>query len=278
MKLGFVKMNGAGNDFVMVDNRDGSLDLTGAQIAHICDRRRGVGADGLIALVADDSLDFFMDFYNSDGGREVMCGNGSRCAAAFGASVGAGQRSEDGVRVRFRTGSGAIDATVRRNRVSVSMMDAREMLLDVPVEVASLPGRVHFMVVGTRHAVVQMDSVTSLTHDDIMELGRTLRYDPAFAPQGANVNFSSVADDGRIHLRTYEKGVEAETHACGTGSIAAAVLYAHVAGGGNERTVVQRSGDILRVGFSPVGDGATDVVMEGPVETNFEGEIEIREV
>lgn len=275
MKLSFVKMNGAGNDFVMLDNRTGGIALTAAQIAHICDRRRGVGADGLISLVAHDTHDFFMDFYNSDGGAEVMCGNGSRCTAAFGAAVGAGKREHDAVRVRFQTGSGEIDALVRGARVSVSMMDARGMLLDVPVEVASLPGRVHFMVVGTRHAVVQMDSVTSLTHDDIMELGRALRHDPAFAPQGANVNFSSVADDGRIHLRTYEKGVEAETHACGTGSIAAAVLYAHTAGAENERTVVQRSGDILQVGFSPTADGATDVVMDGPVEKNFEGEIEI---
>jgi len=275
VKLKFRKMNGAGNDFVMVDNRSGEVALDPEQIAHICDRRRGVGADGLIALVGDEALDFFMDFYNSDGGREVMCGNGGRCTAAFGASVGAGLERGGATRVRFGTGAGAIDATVTENRVSMSMMDAGEMCLDVPVEVASLPGRVHFMVVGTRHAVVQMDSVTSLTPDDIMVLGRALRNDPAFAPHGANVNFSSEAADGDIHLRTYEKGVEAETHACGTGSIAAAVLYAHTAQGASERTVVQRSGDILQVAFTPAPDGAIRVVMEGPVAVNFEGEIEI---
>jgi len=275
VKLKFRKMNGAGNDFVMIDNRMGELSLEPGQIADICDRRRGVGADGLISLVAHDQLDFFMDFYNSDGGREVMCGNGARCTAAFGAWVLGRSEGDGATRVRFGTGSGPIDASVGENSVSVSMMDAADMFLDVPVEVASLPGRVHFMVVGTRHAVVQMDSVTSLTHDDIMGLGSALRHDPAFAPQGANVNFSSVGDDGNIHLRTYEKGVEAETHACGTGSIAAAVLYAHTSGGGDERTVVQRSGDVLQVTFTRAPHGATGVVMEGPVAVNFEGEIEI---
>jgi diaminopimelate epimerase len=169
------------------------------------------------------------------------------------------------------TGSGAIDARVTGDLVSMSMMDAREMRRRIRSDVAPPGADVHFMVVGTRHAVVPLDDVTTLTADDVVRYGRALRHDPAFAPGGANVNFASLAPDGRMHLRTYEKGIEGETFACGTGSVASAVIFAHDGRVTSPVRVVQHSGDELVISFEPNADGAGKVRMEGPVRVSFRG-------
>lgn len=282
MKISFKKMNGTGNDFVIVDNRGGEVSLAAEQVARVCDRRRGVGADGLILIESSQGADFLMHFYNSDGSEAEMCGNGAMCSAAFAAAAGMGETEGERTNLRFATGSGPISARAARMggvadryRVSMEMMDAREMRLDVPVRVANRTGTVHFMVVGTRHAVVPVEDAARLTANEIEELGRLLRWDPAFAPAGANVNFVSIDEGGRIHIRTYEKGVEAETHACGTGSVAAAVVFAHQGRCASPAVVVQRSGDELGVRFELRPTGATGVYLEGPAEVNFEGTIDI---
>jgi diaminopimelate epimerase len=264
-------MNGAANDFIMVDNRRGSIQLPGGTVAGLCDRRRGVGADGLILIEPSSGNDFFMHYYNSDGGEEVMCGNGARCAAYFAAAIGLGTRDAKGTTLHFMTGSGAIDARVSGELVSMSMMDAREMRRHVPSDVAPPGAGVHFMVVGTRHAVVPLDDVTTLTAEDVIRYGRALRHDPAFGPAGANVNFASLGPDGRMHLRTYEKGIEGETFACGTGSVASAVIFAHDGRVKSPVRVVQHSGDELLISFEPDADGAVRVRMEGPVSVSFRG-------
>lgn len=277
MKLEFVKMDGAANDFIMVDNRSGAIRLSRDVVAHLCDRRRGVGGDGLILIEPAPEHDFFMHYYNADGGEEVMCGNGARCAAHFAASLGLGRKAAGEAAIHFMTGSGAIDARVAGERVSMSMMNARAMRRDLPVVVAPRKSAVHFMIVGTRHAVVPMDDVTQLTADEVFQFGRSLRYDPAFAPEGANVNFASLASDGRMHLRTYEKGVEAETLACGTGSVASAVIYAHDGLVHSPVRVVQHSGDELIISFDPSPDGAVNVRMDGPARVSFRGSADVRE-
>jgi diaminopimelate epimerase len=274
-------MNGAGNDFVVIDNRGGGISLTAADIVRVCDRRRGVGADGLILVESAEGHDCFMRFYNSDGSEERMCGNGAACTAAFAAAAGMGEAGGGRTRVCVLTGSGAVRARVvsagtpARFRSEMEMMDAVDLRLDVRVAVARIPRSLHFMVVGTRHAVVPVDDAGVLTGKEINELGRTVRWDAAFAPQGANVNCASIDGEGRIHIRTYEKGVEAETLACGTGSIAAAVAFAHAGRCESPATVVQSSRDELRVGFRLTPTGATGVTLEGPAEVNFEGAIDI---
>lgn len=277
MRLEFVKMNGAANDFVMIDGRDGSPLLTAEQIRFMCDRRRGIGADGLIVIrpPAGEDADLHMEYYNSDGFPAEMCGNGSRCTAGFGAALGLGIGKEGAVRVRLTTDSGPIDALVAGGRVRVDMMDARALRRDIPVRVAQSEKIVHFMIVGTRHAVMIVDEARELTTSDIMELGRTIRNDPAFGPVGANVNFASVDVGGTVHLRTYEKGVEEETHACGTGSVASAVVLAHLGRLESPATVLQRSGDELNVSFELAPEGAKDVTLEGPVAVNFAGSLEL---
>jgi diaminopimelate epimerase len=275
VKIEFTKMNGAANDFVMVDDRARSLDLSPGQIRHICNRRRGVGGDGLILIQSDPDCDFHMDYFNADGLPAEMCGNGSRCSAHFGASLGLGHRGGEGMILRFSTDSGPIDAVVAGERVTMAMMDAREMRRDITVRVAQAGKIVHFMIVGTRHAVLFVDEARELTSSEITKLGRQIRYDAAFGPVGANVNFASVDEEGTVHLRTYEKGVEAETHACGTGSVAAAVLLAHLGRLESPATVLQHSGDELVVTFDAAPEGATNVTLEGPVAVNFTGSLDL---
>lgn len=278
MTVDFVKMNGAANDFVLFDGRDGRLAVTAEQIRFVCDRRRGVGADGLIIIRpagAAGEADFHMEFYNSDGQVAEMCGNGSRCAARFGASLGLGTVEGGAVRIRVSTDSGPIDALVVGDRVKAGIMDAREMRHDIRVRVAQAEEIVHFMIVGTRHAVSIVDEARALTANDIKELGRAIRNDPAFGPVGANVNFASVDEEGTVHLRTYEKGVEGETHACGTGSVASAVILAHSGRLQSPVKVLQHSGDQLFVSFDLVPYGATNVTLDGPVAVNFSGSLEL---
>ena len=277
MKLAFVKMNGAANDFIMVDNRGGAIRLSRETVALLCDRRRGIGADGLILIEPDRAHDFFMHYFNADGGEEVMCGNGARCAAHFGAGLGLGRPEPSATTIHFLTGSGVIDARVSGGNVSMSMMDARGMRRNLATKVAPRAAAVHFMVVGTRHAVVPLDDATTLTAEEVVQFGRALRHDPAFAPEGANVNFASLAPDGRIYLRTYEKGIEGETLACGTGSVASAVIFAHEGRVKSPVRVLQHSGDELLVSFEPGPDGAGHVRMEGPVMVSFRGSVDVQD-
>jgi diaminopimelate epimerase len=275
VRIDFVKMNGASNDFVMIDNMRGTIVLEAGQIAHLCDRRRGIGGDGLIMIESVDGFDFIMRYYNADGGPAEMCGNGARCSAHFAASRGLGVVDGDGRRLRFQTGSGPIDAHIEDDRGSMAMMDARAMRLAVPVAVAPAGTDVHFMTVGTRHAIVPVRDAGAMTAAEVADWGRRLRFDAAFAPVGANINFSSVGDDGRIVLRTYEKGVEAETYACGTGSIASAVLFAHQGRIASPVRILQRSGDELVASFDLTPDGAEHVRLEGPAAVNFMGTADV---
>ncbi len=274
MRIEFIKMNGAANDFILVDNRRGDVVLTGAQIAHLCDRRRGAGADGFIAIeggVAAQGRDYFMRFYNSNGTEAEMCGNGARCSARFAAELGIGKKSDAEVVLDFMTGSGPIEARVRGERAWMRMMDAAKMRRDLATRAQTPLGAVHFMTVGTRHAVVPVEDAAAMTSAQVFEWGRALRHEAAFAPEGANINFASIGKDGRVYLRTYEKGVEAETFACGTGSVAASVLFAHEGRLKSPTKIVQHSGDELTASFELVPTGAVNVALEGPAAVNFHG-------
>jgi diaminopimelate epimerase len=234
-------------------------------------------------MIESDSVhDFFMRYYNADGSEERMCGNGARCSAAFAAAAGVGAVGEGGMRrLRFRTGAGAVEAVVAvpaRGRVTVEteLMDAADMRRNLSLRVAQTRLNVHFMVVGTRHVLVPVDDARTLKSSDINNLGRRLREHGEFAPQGANVNFVSRDEGGQVHIRTYEKGVENETFACGTGSVAAAVWFAHEGVCESPVSVVQRDGDVLCARFTLTDDGARSVSLSGPADVNFEGTFDFR--
>jgi len=267
----FTKMNGAGNDFVLVDNRSGSVRLDTAQIARLCDRHRGVGADGLLLLeTARGNGDFRMRYYNADGGEAEMCGNGARCFARF------AQRTAGlGDRVAFETPAGLIRARLHGELVTLDMSDPTGLELHAALAVGDLALTVHSLNTGVPHAVVLVEDLEQV---DVARLGNALRFHPHFAPKGTNVNFAQALAPDAIAIRTYERGVEGETLACGTGVCAAAILFSHLTGGGEAISVRVRGGDTLQVGFRRSGDTFGEVTLTGPADFVFEGELALEPV
>jgi diaminopimelate epimerase len=267
--LHFTKMNGAGNDFVMLDNRDGSLALTDAQIARLCDRHRGVGADGLLlAEEPEAGADFRMRYYNADGREAEMCGNGARCFARF---VGKLAPSENGT-LNFETPAGVISATLRGDQVSLAMSQPGAFADGAELDAAGEKLTVYSINTGVPHAVVLVED---LEGTDVHRLGNALRHHHHFQPRGTNVNFVRQLGPQDLAIRTYERGVEAETLACGTGVVASALTLSALTGAESPVRVLVRGGDTLSVDFLRSGEGFSHVVLTGPADFVFEGEIAV---
>jgi diaminopimelate epimerase len=277
MRIAFTKMNGAGNDFVMIHDAAGSIRLSGEWIRRVSDRRRGVGADGVIIVRPEDGVDFRMVYFNSDGGEAEMCGNGARCASVFAASLGLGVRGSQWVGLSFVAQPGRMWAKVRGSHATVTMTDARGFEKAVSLDVPGGREIVHLVNCGVPHAVVVEKNWDALSDASVQARGSAIRYHEKFAPAGVNANFVRVTGDGRAEIRTYERGVEAETLACGTGSIASAVVLAQLGLAGERVDVVTRGGDVLTVSFAKTPGGAKDVVLEGPAAVNFEGWLNLEE-
>ena len=267
MRLSFSKMNGAGNDFVMVDNRTRSLSLNQDVIAQLCNRHRGIGADGLLAVEpAQEGADFRMRYYNADGGEAEMCGNGARCFARFAQRV-SGIAKEA---IAFETQAGVIGARFLGEEVEIAMSTPHSHQPPQHLDVAGRNLEVHFINTGVPHAVVFVDDLESV---DVQNDGAALRYHPAFAPKGTNANFVQILGPGSLAIRTYERGVEGETLACGTG-VCAAALLAHLRHGTSAPLSVRvKGGETLRVGFSSGPEGFQQVTLAGPADFVYEGEI-----
>ncbi|MDH3217459.1 MAG: diaminopimelate epimerase, partial [Candidatus Krumholzibacteria bacterium] len=256
MVIQFEKMNGAGNDFIMIDNQQGTIRLVPEWIRKLCDRRRGIGADGLILIEPENGADFRMRYYNSDGGEAEMCGNGARCAALFAKKLGLGRQDDDRVSLRFAAQPGLFDAKVESNRVSIRMTDATLFEQSVSLPVAGGTEIVHVINTGVPHAVVVESDVDSMSDREIVERGRLIRSHTRFAPQGANANFVSLRNDCTVTIRTYERGVEGETLACGTGAVAGALVAAHLHALHSPVSLITRGGEELKVSFTLEPNGA----------------------
>ncbi|HEY5954674.1 MAG TPA: diaminopimelate epimerase [Terrimicrobiaceae bacterium] len=268
MQFSFTKLNGAGNDFIMLDNRDEKLALDSSRIALLCNRHRGVGGDGVLAVeLPAHGADFRMRYYNADGGEAEMCGNGARCFARFARRLGA-DKSE----ISFETLAGIIRASFPDNQVRVAMSDPHSHRSPVNLEINGRGLEVHFVNTGVPHAVVFTDDLEAV---DVSRDGAALRYHPAFAPKGANVNFVQVLSPESIVVRTYERGVEGETLACGTGVCAAALLHHLRMGSPSPVHVKVRGGDTLQVAFESSGHGFHDVTLTGPADFVFDGTISL---
>ncbi len=273
MKLHFTKMTGAGNDFVMVDNRDLSLSslLTKQTIAHLCDRRFGIGGDGLIAVEPPTAGgEVRMRYYNSDGGEAEMCGNGARCFTAFVHRLIPSHPAD----LCFETLAGMIHGRVHADgSITIQLTDPKGMRLNALPPSATLPVPVHFVNTGVPHAVAFLDRVEDI---DIMKLGAHLRYHEAFAPAGTNANFACVLTPQHLKLRTYERGVEGETLACGTGMTATALLHAELTGASSPIRLDVAGGCTLSVGFEKAPDGTySHITLTGPAVVVFEGTISL---
>ena len=270
MLLHFYKMNGAGNDFVVVDNRDLSLSLTKDQIEHLCDRHRGVGADGLLAVEpAENGADFKFRYYNADGGEAEMCGNGARCFGRFTAAL----LEETPDRVTFETIAGKLAAELVEDDIRIAMSEPKDLKIDTGVQIPGLDGTLRFINTGVPHVVV---FVADLPGTEVVRHGAAIRYNNGFAPAGTNANFATVLAPGHIAIRTYERGVEDETLACGTGMVACALMHHLLDGAPSPIKVDVKGGDTLEIGFEKTGETTfTNVTLTGPADFVFEGDIEI---
>lgn len=257
MNLHFYKYQATGNDFVMIDNRTATVRLSKEQIAQICDRKFGVGADGLMLIEPHPDLDFNLEYYNSDGSQS-LCGNGSRAAVQFASQLGL----VNGKTV-FNAFDGPHDAELLpADKIRLKMND---------VAGVKVMGDDYFIHTGSPHYV---RFVTSLEQYPVYEKGKEIRYSGAFLPGGTNVNFVELLADNRIYVRTYERGVENETLSCGTG-VTAAALASSLKGYVSPVFIKTRGGD-LSVEFKSGQAGTfSDIFLVGPAKMVFEGHLEL---
>lgn len=267
MLLRFVKMNGAGNDFVLIDNRARDVKLSPAQVVRLCHRQRGIGADGLFLLIPCPSgrADWAWEFYNSDGSAAEMCGNGARCFARF-------VQRLTGIkdRLSFETGAGVVRAEIHGERVTVTLTAPRDLCLNQELNLTVGRRTLHSLNTGVPHAVL---FVSDTDDAPVQVLGAEIRRHAHFAPRGTNVNFAQVLGPNFIRVRTYERGVEGETLACGTGVAASALIAACINQWQSPVKVQVQGGEVLEVGFDRRDDRFEAVQLTGPADFVFEGQI-----
>jgi diaminopimelate epimerase len=259
--LKFFKMSASGNDFIVIDNRDAVVDGMFPDVRDlvrkVCRRRHSVGADGLILIEKSDVLDFVWRFYNADGSEAEMCGNGGRCAARFAYLKGIA-----GDRIAFGTLAGTMKAEVHLDgRVKLQLTKPKDMKLDYSINLDTRELFLSSVDTGVPHAVL----LTDVDLAPVEELGRLIRYHKAFSPKGTNVDFVHVVDRENVKVRTYERGVEGETYACGTGCVAAAVILRAKDLVNDTVDILTKGGETVRV---YVGD---EVYLEGNAKVIYEG-------
>jgi len=265
--IDFMKMSGSGNDFILIDNRNRSLAVGDVIefVKTVCERKVSVGADGLIIIENSPGADFRWRFFNSDGSEVDMCGNGARCAARFACIKGIAKEN-----MSFETGAGLITAEVRGDVVKVKLTDPRARREDIALIIDGRPLDAGFINTGVPHVVV---TVQGLDTYDVFNTGRNIRYHKEFQPEGTNANFMDVIDRRAIRIRTYERGVEDETLACGTGAVAASLIAASRGLVESPVDVKVRSGETLTIHFRKAGPDFKDIYLEGKANVVYEGRI-----
>jgi len=262
MKISFQKFQANGNDFIMLVDKETGIALTEKQITKLCDRHFGIGADGLMVLRNSDAYDFEMHYYNSDGKKASMCGNGGRSIASLAYSLGFA-----GKRMIFLATDGVHEAIIEKELVKGSLYDVSLKMVDV--EKVDKFSNYYFLNTGVPHYV---EFVEGLSDMDVVTKGRQIRFDPRFADEGTNVNFVEIHSD-RIEVRTYERGVEDETLSCGTGVTASAI--AAFLKTGKKGLLVQARGGNFKVSFEQSDYGFVNVWLRGPAEKVFDGETDL---
>jgi diaminopimelate epimerase len=264
-KIPFCKMQGSGNDFILIDDRKGILKGKNLKslARTVCDRHYSVGADGLIVIVPSRKADFKWRFFNADGSEAEMCGNGSRCAARFAFLRKIAKRN-----MAFETRAGIIRAEVKAETVKVQLTNANSLRkhISIPFKGGARTG--HFINTGVPHVVYLSHE---LAKEDVDGFGRRTRYHDLFKPAGTNVNFIQVQGKHKLSIRTYERGVEGETLACGTGSVAAALVAGSLRMAASPVQVTTRSKEKLTITFDSEAEGFGAIYLEGAAKVICEG-------
>lgn len=263
----FTKMSGSGNDFILIDNREGIVPMEDIPqfVECICRRKLSVGADGLILVERSDSVDFKWNFFNSDGSLAEMCGNGARCVARYAYLNGIAKAS-----MAFETIAGVIQAQVLNDQVKIKMTNPGNLVIDALLSMDTQTITYNSVNTGVPHVVIGVDDIESA---DVVGMGRQIRHHPEFSPAGTNVNFLGAQSNTVAAVRTYERGVEDETLACGTGIVASALVLAEKRGAPSPVTLQTRSGSHLNVYFSKTGDQYTDIYLEGDARMIYAGQL-----
>ncbi|MBI5554590.1 MAG: diaminopimelate epimerase [Elusimicrobia bacterium] len=265
-KFRFAKMSGAGNDFVVIDNRQKVLPLAAAALAvKLCQPKTGIGADGLMLLEKSAKADFKMRIFNPDGSEAEMCGNGARCVACF-----AYRKKIAPAKMVFETLAGLISAQVKGTEVKLHMIDPQGLIDNLKINLGGKSRALFFVNTGVPQAIMFVKDIGQVP---VFEWGRIIRRHRLFQPAGTNVNFVSKIGQHTIAIRTYERGVENETLACGTGSVAAALIGAAAGKVSSPVRVRTRGGEVLKVYFDYRGGKFSEVYLEGEVRIVFVGEV-----
>ncbi len=268
MTIPFWKMSGSGNDFIVIDHRKPLLPPSQIPefVMRVCRRGLSVGADGVIFVTTSTRAHYAWHFYNADGGEAEMCGNGSRCVARFAMLTGIAP-----ARHTFETLAGLIHAEVLpEGRVRVGLPDPSNLKLNLTLDLEGETHLGHAVNTGVPHLVYFVEDLERL---DLVRLGRATRYHRQFAPAGTNVNFVRPIDPHTLQIRTYERGVEDETLACGTGAIAASLVGAALGKVLPPVTLQTRSGILLGVDFKQAGEQYTDISLTGDARMIIQGEL-----
>lgn len=261
MKISFSKYHGAGNDFILIDNRLNKNELTKTQIAFLCNRHFGIGADGLMLLNVDKTYDFRMVYYNSDGNESTMCGNGGRCITAFASDLGIITDKAYFIAVDGEHTSEIIDNSGKEKIVKLKMKDVSDF---------ESYGNYFLIDTGSPHYV---QFVEDLNNFDVYNKGKEIRNDFHIAPEGLNVNFVQILSD-KLFVRTFERGVENETLACGTGATASALIYSQF--NKSNRVEIETLGGLLSVSYEKKTDKCfQNIYLQGPAKFVFAAEIEL---
>jgi diaminopimelate epimerase len=266
-KIPFVKMSGSGNDFILIDNRRKILKEEGLKgfVARVCQHRLSVGGDGVILIESSKTADFRWRLFNADGGEAEFSGNGGRCAARF-----AYLKKISGKKLSFETLAGLVKAEIKKDRVKIQFPEIKDVRPSRSITVDGQTLQGHFINTGVPHVVHYVGDVDQV---EVVGLGRKIRHHSLFQPAGTNVNFVMMLDPHTIRIRTYERGVEDETLACGSGSVAAALITGALDKGRSPISVIQRSGKSLNVYFRCHGTAFSEVFLEGDAMVIYEGEM-----
>jgi len=267
MKIPFVKMSGSGNDFILIDHREPFLkeDRLVDFIRKVCRRRISVGADGLILIEPSKKADFKWRYYNADGSEAEMCGNGGRCAARFAYLKGIA-----GPSLKFETLAGILSARVDGKKVKLEMTKPFGLKLDETISIEGEKQTFSSINTGVPHAVLFVEDLEGL---DIVPIGRAIRFHSFFAPSGTNADFVRLEKSSQLSVRTYERGVEDETLACGTGVVASALVAAFKGMVKSPVSVKTKGGEILTVHFEMEGKEVKRILFEGDVDIIYEAEM-----